>query len=114
MVVGDVGVGQLIWTTLFLFMLAAFVWVFVVVVRDLKRVLRDGPILPLNVYRHRLWSQGRSKSTESGESILQVLVGERSAPELTGQPKGRPLTWSTDPAPLRMHRRPDSSRTGGS
>ena len=37
MVVGDVGVGQLIWTTLFLFMLAAFVWVFVVVVSDLFR-----------------------------------------------------------------------------
>jgi Phospholipase_D-nuclease N-terminal len=37
MVVADVGVGQLIWTTLFLFMLAAIVWVFIVVVRDLFR-----------------------------------------------------------------------------
>jgi hypothetical protein len=37
MVVADVGVGQLIWTTFFLFMLAAFVWLFIVVVRDLFR-----------------------------------------------------------------------------
>jgi Phospholipase_D-nuclease N-terminal len=37
MVLADVGVGQLIWTTLFLFMLAAIVWVFIVVVRDLFR-----------------------------------------------------------------------------
>jgi hypothetical protein len=37
MVLADVGVGQLIWTTLFLFMLAALVWVFIVVVRDLFR-----------------------------------------------------------------------------
>jgi hypothetical protein len=37
MVIADVGVGQLIWTTLFLFMLAAIVWVFIVVVRDLFR-----------------------------------------------------------------------------
>jgi hypothetical protein len=37
MVLADVGVGQLIWTTLFLFMLAAIVWVFIVVVRNLFR-----------------------------------------------------------------------------
>jgi len=37
MVVADVSVGQLIWTTFFLFMLAAFVWLFVVVARDLFR-----------------------------------------------------------------------------
>ncbi len=37
MVVADVSVGQLIWTTFFLFMLAAFVWLFIVVVRDLFR-----------------------------------------------------------------------------
>ena len=37
MAVADVGVGQLIWTTFFLFMLAAFVWLFIVVVRDLFR-----------------------------------------------------------------------------
>jgi hypothetical protein len=37
MVLADVGLGQLIWTTLFLFMLAAIVWVFIVVVRDLFR-----------------------------------------------------------------------------
>jgi hypothetical protein len=45
MVVGDVGVGQPIWTTLFLFMLAAFVWVFVVVVQTCSAaaISRDGP-----------------------------------------------------------------------
>jgi hypothetical protein len=37
MVLADVGLGQLIWTTLVLFMLAAIVWVFIVVVRDLFR-----------------------------------------------------------------------------
>jgi hypothetical protein len=37
MAIADVGVGQLIWTTFFLFMLAAFVWLFIVVVRDLFR-----------------------------------------------------------------------------
>jgi Phospholipase_D-nuclease N-terminal len=37
MVLADVGLGQLIWTTFFLFMLAAIVWVFIVVVRDLFR-----------------------------------------------------------------------------
>jgi hypothetical protein len=35
MVLADIGLGQLIWTTFFLFMLAALVWVFIVVVRDL-------------------------------------------------------------------------------
>jgi hypothetical protein len=37
MVLADVGLGQLIWTTFFLFILAALVWVFIVVVRDLFR-----------------------------------------------------------------------------
>jgi hypothetical protein len=37
MVLADVGLGQLIWTTLVLFMLAAILWVFIVVVRDLFR-----------------------------------------------------------------------------
>lgn len=37
MVLADIGLGQLIWTTFFLFMLAAIVWVFIVVVRDLFR-----------------------------------------------------------------------------
>jgi Phospholipase_D-nuclease N-terminal len=37
MVLADVGLGQLIWTTLFIFMLALFLWVFIVVVRDLFR-----------------------------------------------------------------------------
>ena len=37
MVLADVALGQLIWTTLFLFILAAIVWVFIVVVRDLFR-----------------------------------------------------------------------------
>jgi Phospholipase_D-nuclease N-terminal len=37
MVLADVGLGQLIWTTFFLFMLAAVVWVFILVVRDLFR-----------------------------------------------------------------------------
>jgi Phospholipase_D-nuclease N-terminal len=35
MVLADIGLGQLIWTTFFLFILAALVWVFIVVVRDL-------------------------------------------------------------------------------
>jgi hypothetical protein len=34
-VLADVGVGQLIWAMLFLFMLAAFVWVFVLALRVL-------------------------------------------------------------------------------
>jgi hypothetical protein len=37
MVIADIGLGQLIWTMLFLFMLAAIAWVFIVVVRDLFR-----------------------------------------------------------------------------
>ena len=37
MVLADIGLGQLIWTTWLLFMLAALVWVFIVVVRDLFR-----------------------------------------------------------------------------
>jgi Phospholipase_D-nuclease N-terminal len=37
MVLADIGLGQLIWTTFFLFILAALVWVFIVVVRDLFR-----------------------------------------------------------------------------
>jgi Phospholipase_D-nuclease N-terminal len=37
MVLADVGLGQLIWTTFFLFMLAAIAWVFIFVVRDLFR-----------------------------------------------------------------------------
>ena len=37
MVLADVGLGQVIWTTLFLFMLAAFVWVFILAVRHLFR-----------------------------------------------------------------------------
>ncbi|HET6833987.1 MAG TPA: PLDc N-terminal domain-containing protein [Acidimicrobiales bacterium] len=35
MVLADIGLGQLIWTTFVLFMLAALVCVFIVVVRDL-------------------------------------------------------------------------------
>jgi Phospholipase_D-nuclease N-terminal len=37
MVLADVGLWQLIWTTLFIFMLVMFLWVFIVVVRDLFR-----------------------------------------------------------------------------
>jgi hypothetical protein len=37
MVLADVSVGQMIWTMLFLFMLAAFVWVFVLAVSHLFR-----------------------------------------------------------------------------
>jgi Phospholipase_D-nuclease N-terminal len=37
MVLADIGLGQLIWTTWILFMLAALVWVIIVVVRDLFR-----------------------------------------------------------------------------
>jgi len=37
MVLADIGLGQLIFTTFFLFILAALVWVFIVVVRDLFR-----------------------------------------------------------------------------
>ena len=37
MILADIGLGQLIWTTFFLFILAALVWVFIVVVRDLFR-----------------------------------------------------------------------------
>jgi uncharacterized membrane protein YwaF len=37
MVLADIGLGQMIWTTFVLFMLAAIVWVFIVVVRDLFR-----------------------------------------------------------------------------
>jgi Phospholipase_D-nuclease N-terminal len=37
MVLADIGLGQLVWTMLFLFMLAAIAWVFIVVVRDLFR-----------------------------------------------------------------------------
>ena len=37
MILADIGLGQLIWTTWLLFMLAALVWVFIVVVRDLFR-----------------------------------------------------------------------------
>jgi hypothetical protein len=37
MVLADVGLGQLIWTTFFLFILAAIAWVFIVIVRDLFR-----------------------------------------------------------------------------
>jgi hypothetical protein len=37
MVLADVGLGQVIWTTLFLFMLAAFVWVFILALRHLFR-----------------------------------------------------------------------------
>jgi hypothetical protein len=35
MILADIGLGQLIWTTFLPFILAALVWVFVVVVRDL-------------------------------------------------------------------------------
>jgi hypothetical protein len=35
MILADIGLGQLIWTAFILFMLAALVWVFIVVVRDL-------------------------------------------------------------------------------
>jgi phospholipase D-like protein len=37
MVLADIGLGQLIWTTFFLFLLAAIAWVFILVVRDLLR-----------------------------------------------------------------------------
>lgn len=37
MVLADIGLGQVIWTTLFLFMLAAFVWVFILALRHLFR-----------------------------------------------------------------------------
>ncbi|HEY6696701.1 MAG TPA: PLD nuclease N-terminal domain-containing protein [Acidimicrobiales bacterium] len=37
MVIADVGLGQLIWTTLFIFMLVLFLWLFIVVVSDLFR-----------------------------------------------------------------------------
>jgi hypothetical protein len=37
MVLADVGLGQVIWTTLFIFMLAAFVWVFILALRHLFR-----------------------------------------------------------------------------
>jgi Phospholipase_D-nuclease N-terminal len=37
MVLADVGLGQLIWTTFFLFIVAAIAWVFIVIVRDLFR-----------------------------------------------------------------------------
>jgi hypothetical protein len=37
MVLADVSLGQLIWTMLFLFMLAAFVWVFILALRHLFR-----------------------------------------------------------------------------
>jgi Phospholipase_D-nuclease N-terminal len=37
MVLADVGLGQLIWTTLFIFMLVMFLWVFILAVRDLFR-----------------------------------------------------------------------------
>jgi purine-cytosine permease-like protein len=35
MILADIGLGPLIWTTFLLFILAALVWVFIVVVRDL-------------------------------------------------------------------------------
>jgi hypothetical protein len=37
MVLADVGLGQVIWTTLFIFMLAAFVWLFILALRHLFR-----------------------------------------------------------------------------
>jgi hypothetical protein len=37
MVLADVGLGQLIWTTLFIFMLVMFLWVFILAVGDLFR-----------------------------------------------------------------------------
>ena len=37
MVIADVGLGQLIWTTLFIFMLVLFIGLFIFVVRDLFR-----------------------------------------------------------------------------
>jgi Phospholipase_D-nuclease N-terminal len=37
MVLADVGLGQVIWTAFFLFMLAAFVWVFILALRHLFR-----------------------------------------------------------------------------
>ena len=37
MVLADIGLGQVIWTALFLFMLAAFVWVFILALRHLFR-----------------------------------------------------------------------------
>lgn len=37
MVLSDVSLGQVIWTMLFLFMLAAFVWVFILALRQLFR-----------------------------------------------------------------------------
>jgi hypothetical protein len=37
MVLADVGLGQVMWTAFFLFMLAAFVWVFVLALRHLFR-----------------------------------------------------------------------------
>jgi NADH:ubiquinone oxidoreductase subunit H len=45
MVLADIELGQLIWTTIFLLMLAAIAWVFIVVVRDLSATVscRDGP-----------------------------------------------------------------------
>jgi hypothetical protein len=37
MALADIGLGQVIWTTLFVFMLAAFVWVFILALRHLFR-----------------------------------------------------------------------------
>jgi hypothetical protein len=37
MVLADIGLGELIWTTFFPFMLATIAWVFIFVVRDLFR-----------------------------------------------------------------------------
>jgi hypothetical protein len=37
MVLADVGLGELIWTTLFIFMLVMFLWVFILAVRHLFR-----------------------------------------------------------------------------
>jgi hypothetical protein len=36
-VLADIGLGQVIWTTLFIFMLAAFIWVFILALRHLFR-----------------------------------------------------------------------------
>jgi hypothetical protein len=108
MVLADVGLGQVIWTTLFIFMLAAYVWLFVLALRhlfhdrELSGWAKAGWLVGLIVFplfgslvyllvRGGWVTEGSAADSAAGARLTRTEVERRhgsSVADSTGDPAG--------------------------